>query len=58
MKLHENSEVFSELVAAAAERIGLPEIYVEKVAPEMTSEDVLAFPESEFKAQRTVSVNR
>ena len=30
MKLHENSEVFSELVAAAAERIGLPEIYVEK----------------------------
>lgn len=30
MKLHEDREVFSELVAAAAEHIGLPEIYVEK----------------------------
>ncbi len=30
MKLHEEPEVFAELVAAAAEHIGLPEVYVEK----------------------------
>jgi hypothetical protein len=30
MNLHENTEVFSELVAVAAEAIGLPEVYVEK----------------------------
>lgn len=30
MKLHEEPEVFAELVATAAEHIGLPEVYVEK----------------------------
>ncbi len=30
MKLHEDNEVFSELVAVAAETIGLPQVYVEK----------------------------
>lgn len=30
MNLHEDNEAFSELVAAAAESIGLPEVYVEK----------------------------
>ncbi len=30
MRLHEEPEVFAELVAAAAEHIGLPEVYVEK----------------------------
>lgn len=30
MKLHEEPDTFAELVAAAAEQIGLPEVYVEK----------------------------
>lgn len=30
MKLHEDNEVFSELVAVTAETIGLPQVYVEK----------------------------
>jgi len=30
MKLHEDNEVFSELVAVTAETIGLPQLYVEK----------------------------
>jgi len=30
MKLHEDSDVFSELVAVTAEKIGLPQVYVEK----------------------------
>ncbi len=30
MKLHEESEVFAELVAVTAETIGLPQVYVEK----------------------------
>jgi len=30
MNLHEDGEAFSELVALAAEIIGLPQIYVEK----------------------------
>ncbi len=30
MKLHEDEEVFSELVGVTAETIGLPQIYVEK----------------------------
>jgi len=30
MKLHEDNEVFTELVAVTAETIGLPQVYVEK----------------------------
>lgn len=30
MKLHEDPEILSELVAATAEQIGLPEVYIEK----------------------------
>ncbi|VAW44017.1 hypothetical protein MNBD_GAMMA04-1140, partial [hydrothermal vent metagenome] len=30
MRLHEEGEVFAELVAVTAETIGLPQIYVEK----------------------------
>lgn len=30
MRLHEDSDAFSELVQAAAEKIGLPQVYVEK----------------------------
>ncbi len=30
MKLHEDNEVFSELVAVTTETIGLPQVYVEK----------------------------
>jgi len=31
MKLHEEGEVFAELVAVSAETIGLPQVYVEKM---------------------------
>lgn len=30
MRLHEDNEVFAELVAVTAETIGLPQVYVEK----------------------------
>lgn len=30
MYLHENNEIFSELIGVAAESIGLPQVYVEK----------------------------